>query len=107
MILITDFISPAAETATRIDVLFLEFGKELFEHAFALETWGWVAVVKASVVGAYDFVGWLEHFGVDEAGDAVSEHVFLIDRFHGGFGDFEHDGPVGSFLGGGGFGGIA
>lgn len=107
MILIADFIAPAAEAAAGVDVLFLEFGQELFEDAFALEGGGWVAVVEAAVVGGDDLVGGGEHFGGDEAFDAVGEHIGVVDGLHGGFGDFEHDGPVGAFLRGGGGGLLA
>ena len=101
VVLIADFVAPAAEAAAGVDVFFLEFGQELFQDGFAFEGWGWVAVVEAAVVGGYDFVGWFQHVGCDEAFYAVGEHVCVVDGFHAGFGDFEHDGPVGAFLGGG------
>lgn len=37
MILIPNLVSPASETATGVDVFFLELGEELFKDAFALE----------------------------------------------------------------------
>ena len=101
MVLVADFVSPAAEAAAGVDVLFLELGEELFEDAFALEGWGWVTVVEAAVVGADDLVIGLEHFGVDETLDAVTEHVCVVDGLQRGLGDFEHDGPVGPFSRGG------
>ncbi len=101
MILVTDFVAPAAEAAAGVDVFFLEAGEELCEDGFALEGGGRVAVVEAAVVGGHDFVGGLEHFGRDEAFDAVGQHVGVVDGLQGGFGDFEHDGPVGAFARGG------
>ena len=83
MILITDLVAPAAEATAGVDIFFLEFGEELFEHAFAFEGGGWVAVVEAAVVGGYDFVGGLEHFGCDEALYAICEEVFVVDGFEG------------------------
>jgi hypothetical protein len=58
----------------------------------------------AAVVGADDLVLGAHHLGVDEALDAVAEHVLLVDGLHGGLGDLEHDAPVGALLslGGGG-----
>ena len=73
VILIADFVAPAAEAAAGVDVFFLEFGQELFEDAFAFEGRGRVAVVEAAVVSGDDFVGGFEHVGCDEAFDAVGE----------------------------------
>ena len=41
----------------------------------------------------------MEHFCGYETFDTVGEEVFVVDRLHRGFRDFEHDGPVGTFLG--------
>ena len=71
VVLVADFVAPAAEAAAGEDVLFLEFGEELFEDALAFEGWGGIAVVEAAVVGGYDFVGGFEHLGGDEALDGV------------------------------------
>lgn len=101
VVLVADLVTPAAEAAAGVDVFGLEGGEELFEDAFALEGRGRVAVVEAAVVGADDFVGGAEHGGVDEALDAVCEEGGVVDGFHGGFGHFEHDGPVGTFFRGG------
>ena len=73
VILVSDFVAPAAEPAAGEDIAGLEFWEELLEHAFALEGWRRVAVVEAAVVGADDLVVGTEHFGVDEATDAVLE----------------------------------
>ena len=83
VILVADLVPPAAEAAAGVNVLFLQFGQELLEDAFALEGWGWVTVVEATVVGADYFVIGFEHFGVDEALDAVGEHVGVVDWLHG------------------------
>ena len=105
MVLVADLVAPAAEAAARVDAHVLQRGQELGEGGFALEGRGRVAVVEAAVVGRDDFVGGAQHFGVDEAADAVAEHVGGVDGLHAGFGHFEHDGPVGAFLRGGVFGG--
>lgn len=102
VVLVTDLVAPAAESATGVDAHLLQLGEELGKGALALEAWGWVAVVEAAVVGGDDFVLGLDHFGVDEALDGILEEFLLVDRFHGGFGDFQHDGPVRAWLGGGG-----
>ncbi len=102
MILVPDFVAPAAEAAAGVDVEVLQLGQELLENAFALESRGRVTVIEAAVVGGDNLVGWAEHFGVEEPFDAVAEHVVVVDRLHAGFGNLEHDGPVGAFLRGGG-----
>ena len=99
VVLVPDFVAPGAEAAAGEDGFFIEGGEEGLQHGFAREGWGGVAVVEAAVVGGDDFVGGAEHFCGDEAFDAVGEKVFVVDGLHGGFGDFEHDGPVGTFLG--------
>ena len=99
MILVTDLVPPAAKATAGVDVLGLEFGQDLLEDAFALEAGGWVAVVKAAMVGGDNFVSGFEHLGVDETLDAVPEEVLIVDGLHGGLGDFKHDGPVGPWLG--------
>lgn len=105
VILIAHLVSPATETPARVDVVFvLEGGEELLEDAFALEGGGWVPVVEAAVVRADDLVRGLEHRGGEEACDAVFEDGGFLDGFEAGFGDFEHDRPVRSFLRFGGFG---
>ena len=104
MILIADLVPPAAEAAPRVDAHILQLGQEFCQYAFALEGRGRVAVVEAAVVGRHDLVGGAEHFGVNEAADAVAEEVGGVDGFEGRFGHFEHDGPVRAFLGGGVFG---
>ena len=107
VILVADLVAPAAEASARVDVFGLEGGEEFGEDAFALEGGGWVAVVEAAVVGRDDFVVRPEHFGVEEALDGFFEEVGVVDGFHARFGDFEHDGPVGTGLGFSRFGGFA
>ena len=99
MVLVSDFVAPGAEAAAGEDGFGVEGGEEGFEDGFAFEGGGGVTVVEAAVVGGDDFVGGLEHFGGYETFDTVGEEVFVVDGFHGGFRDFEHDGPVGTFLG--------
>lgn len=98
VILVAHLVAPAAEPAPREDVLGLQGGEELFEHALALEGRGRVAVVEAAVVGRDDLVGGLEHGGVEEAADGVGKEGGVVDGLEGGFRDFEHDAPVGAFL---------
>lgn len=101
MILIADLVPPAAEAPARIDAQVLQARQQRLEHAFALERRRRVAVVEAAVVGRHEGVRRAQHFGADEAGDAVAEEVGRVDGFEGRFGHLEHDGPVGAFLGGG------
>jgi hypothetical protein len=51
-------------------------------------------VIETAVVGGNDLVCGLDHFGVDQTLDGVSEDVLLVNWLHGGFGDFQHDRPV-------------
>ena len=62
---------------------------------------------ELAVVDRYDFVFWEEESGVDGALDGVGYECRFGDWFHGGFGDFKHQGPVGTFFGGGGGGFVA
>lgn len=55
-------------------------------------------MVEAAVVGRDDLIGRPQHFGVEEAADAVAEHVGRVDGFERRFRHFEHDRPVGAFL---------
>lgn len=96
---LTDFVSPAAEASSRVDILGLQLGQEVLQDALTLEGGGRVAVVKAAVVGGDDLVGGLDHPGVDQTLDGVSEDVGLVDRLHGRLGDLQHDGPVRALLG--------
>lgn len=63
-------------------------------------------MVEAAVVGGDEVVGGAEHVGVDEAADGGLEDGVAVDGFEAGFGDFDHDGPVGARfgVGAGGFG---
>lgn len=109
MILVPNFVSPAAEAAAGVDVVFvLQGGEELFENAFALEGRGGIPVVEAAVVGTDDLIVGLEHGRVEEAGDAIFEDAGLVYGFEAGFRNFEHDGPIGSLFrfGGGGLGAV-
>lgn len=99
MVLVADLVAPAAEAAARPDVLGLQLGQELLEHALALERGGGVAVVEAAVVGAHDLVAGQHHLRVHQALDAVGEHALLVHGLHARLGDLEHDTPVGAFLG--------
>lgn len=98
MVLVANFVSPAAETSSRVDVLGLELGEELGEDALTLKGRGWVTMVETAVVCGDNFIGGLDHFGVDQTLDGVPENVRLVDRLHGRFRDLQHDGPVWTFL---------
>ena len=106
VVLVADLVAPAAEAATRPDVLGLELGEELLEYSLALERRSGVTVVVAAVVGADNLVRRRHHLGVDKTLDAVGEHGLVVDGLHRGLGNLEHDAPVGTLLGLGG-GGLA
>ena len=82
----------------------LERREKLGENALTLERGCGVSVVEAAVVGGYDLVVGLDHLGVDEALNAVLEHVLLVNGLHAGLGNLQHDGPVWTLLGFGGAG---
>ena len=102
VVLVADLVAPAAEAATRPDVLGLELGEELLEYSLALERRSGVTVVVAAVVGADNLVRGRHHLGVDKTLDAVGEHGLVVDGLHRGLGNLEHDAPVGTLLGLGG-----
>ena len=99
MVLVTDLVTPRAEAAARPDIAVLQLGQELGEGALALERWRRVAVVEAAVVGGDDLVGGTQHLRVHESLDALLKQGVVVDRLHGGLGDFQHDGPVRAFAG--------
>lgn len=99
VVLVADLVAPAAEAAAGVDALLQEAGEELGEDTLTLEGGGWVAVVEAAVVGGDDLVFWPDHLGVDETLDGVGEEGVVVDGLVGRFGDFQHDGPVWTFLG--------
>ena len=102
VVLVADLVLPAAEAATAEDVAVLELRQELLQHAIALKGWSRVAVVEAAVVGRYNLVVGLKHVSVDETLNGILEKCVVVDGFLGGFGDLKHDGPVGTWLRGGG-----
>lgn len=94
VVLVTDLVAPATEAATGPDALLLELGQQLSEGTLTLQRGSGVTVVEATVVGGNDLVGRLEHTGVDETLDGVSQDRLLVDRLHRGLGNLQHDGPV-------------
>lgn len=98
VVLVADLVAPAAEAATGVDTLGLEAGQELGEDTLTLKGGGGVAVVEAAVVGGDDLVLRPDHVGVDETLNGLGEEGVVVDGFVGGFGDFQHDGPVWTFL---------
>ena len=98
MVLVADLVAPATETATGPDALLLETGQNLGEGTLTLQRGGGVAVVEAAVVGGDNLVAGLQHLSVDETLDRLGEESLVVDRLHGGLGDLQHDGPVGTLL---------
>jgi hypothetical protein len=99
MILIANLVSPAAKTASGVDVFGLKLRKELFEDALTFKRRGWVTVIETTVISGNNFIIRLDHFGVDETLNGVTEDVGLVNRLHGRLGNFQHDRPVWAFLG--------
>jgi len=98
VVLVADLVAPAAEAATRPDVLLLQLRQQLGEGTLALQGWSRVAVVEAAVVGGDDLVVGLEHLGVDETLDGLGQDGLLVDGLQRRLGDLQHDGPVRTLL---------
>ncbi|KAI6762824.1 hypothetical protein HG530_008804 [Fusarium avenaceum] len=98
VVLVTDLVSPAAESATGQDVHGLELGEDLLEDSLTLKGRSGVTVVESTVVGGDDLVLGLDHLSVDETLDAVLEEVLNINGLHGRLGNLQHDGPVRTLL---------
>ncbi len=79
----TNLVSPAAKTTSGIDILRLELWKELLEDALALEMGSWVTVIETTVIGGDNFIVSLDHIGVDETLNRITEHVGLVNWLHG------------------------
>lgn len=99
MVLVTDLVAPATETATRPDTLLLELGQDLGQSGLTLQRRSGVAVVEAAVVGGNDLIARAEHLGVDQTLDRVGQESVVVDRLHGRFRNLQHDRPVGTVLG--------
>ena len=99
MVLVTDLVAPATETATRPDALLLELGQDLGQSTLTLQRGGGVTVVEAAVVGGHNLITGAEHLSVDETLDGVGQESLVVDRLHGRLGNFQHDRPVGTLLG--------
>jgi len=56
-------------------------------------------VIETTVIGGDNFIIGLDHFGVDETLNGVTEDVGLVNWLHGRLGNFQHDRPVRAFLG--------
>lgn len=98
VVLVADLVAPAAEAATRPDVLLLQLRQQLGEGTLALQGWSRVAVVEAAVVGGDDLVVGPEHLGVDETLDGLGQDGLLVDGLQRRLGDLQHDGPVRTLL---------
>lgn len=99
VILVTDLVAPASETATRPDALLLKLGEKLSESALTLQRWGGVTVVESAVVSRDDLVTGLEHLSVNETLDGFLHNGLKVHRLVRGLRDFQHNGPVGARLG--------
>jgi hypothetical protein len=64
-------------------------------------------VREFTMVNTHNFIVREEESGVYRASDSVGDEGGFVDGFHGGFGDFKHEGPVGAFFGRGGGGFVA
>ena len=108
MVLVPNLVPPAAKAAARPDILLLQAGQQLLQHALALERGRRVAVVEAAVVHRHDLVLGHEHLRVDEAGDALLHERAAVDGLQRRLGHFEHDGPVAALarVGSGGLGAV-
>jgi hypothetical protein len=108
MILIRNLIFPAPKSASRPNILRLQSGKNLCETAVAFESRSGIPVGEFTVINGDDFVLWEEERSVDGALNGVGYESRFCDGFHGGFGNFKHQGPVWTFfgVGGGGFGAV-
>ena len=104
VILIRNLILPAPESAPRPNILCLQCRKNLCETAVSLEGRSGISMGEFAVVDWDDFVIGEEQRSVDGALDGVGYERGFCDGFHGGFGDFKHEGPVGTLLGVGGVG---
>lgn len=98
VVLVTDLVSPAAESTTGENVHSLELGEDLLEDTLTLKGGGGVTMVESTVVSRDNLVLGLDHLGVNETLDAILEEVLNIDRFHGRLGNLQHDRPVRSLL---------
>ena len=98
MILIPHLIPPAAEAAAGENIHFFQLGEQFCQHSLALEGRCRVSVVEGSVVCGDYFVLGFYHVGVYQALDTFCEDFLAVDGFHYGFGDFEHDTPIGSLF---------
>lgn len=98
VVLVTDLVSPAAESTTGENVHGLKLGEDLLEDALTLKGGGGVTMVESTVVSRDNLVLGLDHLGVDETLDAILEEVLNIHRFHGRLGNLQHDRPVRSLL---------
>ena len=99
MILVADLVPPAAKPSPGPDIALPQLRQQLLQHALTLEAGCGIAVIEAPVVDGHDLVLGHEHFRVDKTLNAVLDKILMVDGLHGGFGNFEHDGPVIAWLG--------
>lgn len=99
VVLVTDLVAPASETATRPDALLLKLGEKLSESTLTLQRWGGVTVVESAVVGRDNLVVGVEHLSVNETLDGVLHNGLKVNRLVRGLRDLQHDGPVRAGLG--------
>ena len=99
VVLVANFVSPAAETTTRVDAHILKLGEELLENTLSLECRGGIAVVELAVIGGDNLILGLDHIRVDKPLDAICQECRFVDGLHGRLGNLQHDGPVGALFG--------
>lgn len=99
MILIRNLVRPSAKTTSAKNTSLPEIRQRLGQCAVPLERGRRVPVLEAADVRAYDFVVRKDHVVGDELRDALVENRRVVYGLVGGFGHFEHNGPVGAWLG--------
>lgn len=98
VVLVTNFVLPAAEATTRVDVLGLQLGQQLSQDTITLDGGRRVAVVELAMVSRDDLILRQDHLSVDQALDTVLKQVLLVHRLHARLRDLQHDGPVRTLL---------
>jgi hypothetical protein len=99
VVLVTDLVAPASETATRPDALLLKLGEKLSESTLTLQGWGGVTVIEPAVVGRDNLIVGIEHLSVNETLDGILDNSLKVNRLVRGLRDLQHDGPVRTGLG--------
>jgi len=94
MILISDLVFPAAETAPGMNAQRVQLREELLQDAITLQGGGGVTVVEAPMVNRHNLVIGVHEGSVYAALDRLRDEIFLVDRLHGRLGNLHHQGPI-------------